>query len=190
MNILEPGHVYALYKDACGAGWVGRLSCFLQSSEFIPFVVGEEKLLLEFVIPRHLMDNTKDPQYFFIDDSKHFLMRRDYREINLYKLSDNNYMGMVRGGDSVFSSPEIGPLFISTVRKVLAYYVSKKTDTTQFIFQAEGAYASFISRALENKNDVLGRNYLVRKISDFIPPYYGFELDIISLTSKDSPEEL
>lgn len=183
MNILEPGHSYALYKDAHGTGWVGRLSYFQKGKEFIPLVIGDDKFIIEFVIPQHLMDSAKEPQYFFIDDAKHFLMRKDYREINLYKVSANNYMGVVRGDESAFSSPEFGPLFISIIRHALAYFVSKNPGTTQFIFQAEKSYAKFISCALENRMDDLGRYYSINKISDLSPPYYGFELDVLSLAS-------
>lgn len=190
MNILEPGHSYALYKNAYGPSWVGRLSYFSKGKEFIPLVVGNERLILEMVIPEHIMDSSKDPKYYLVDDGKYFLMRKNYREINLYKLTDNNYMGMVRGDESLFPSSELGPLFITTIRKALSYYVSLNPETTQFIFEAEGEYGRFMSSALINRADDGEDRILINTIPDLIPPYYGFELNIVSLKNCYDPEDL
>lgn len=190
MNILSQGHAQALYKNAAGSGWVGRLSYFETGKEFLPLLIGNEQLIIEFVLPEHLLKSDKEPKYYFIDDGDHFLMRRKYREINLYKFSKNNYMGMIRGDELTFSSSELGPLFISTIRKALCYYVAINPDTTQFIFQAKGLYGDFISRTLTNRDDELGSRYRINTISEFKAPYYGFELEIISLENNYDPEAL
>ena len=188
MVILNQGHSHALYKSASKMSWIGRLSSFEKGKEVIPLMIGEDKLILEFVIPEHLMDSDKEPRYYLIDDGKHFLMRRNYREINLYKLTENNFMDMVRGDELTFSSSEFGPMFISTIRKALCFYVSKNPCTTQFVFQAQGRYGQFISSTLANRDDDIAKQYRVNVIPDLAPPYYGFELDILSLTNNYGAE--
>lgn len=190
MNILSQGHAHALYKNAKGSGWVGRLSYFERGKELLPLLIGDEHLIIEFVLPEHLLNSDKAPKYYFIDDGVHFLMRKNYREINLYKLSENNYMGMIRGDELTFSSPESGPLFISTIRSALCYYVSINPDTTQFIFQAKGSYGDFISKTLTNRDDEMGQRYRVNTIPELKAPYYGFELDIVSLAKNYDQEAL
>lgn len=183
MKILSQGHIYALYKDAEKTSWIGRLSYFEHSKEMIPFVINNNKLILELVIPEHFYDKTKSPKYYVINDGQYFLMRLNYREINIYKISENNFMDMITGDESTLFSAEFGPLFISTIRKALCYYVAKNPCTTQFIFEAYGDYGEFIAKTLTQKNDSLNHDYQINSIPDLVPPYYGFELDILSLVN-------
>ncbi|OWO82567.1 hypothetical protein [Photorhabdus luminescens] len=186
MNILEQGKVaalYSAYSETEGSSWVGNLCCFSSDREHLPIIVNGRRFLIEFVIPDHLLDKTVKPRVFDLDINKQFLLRRDHREINIYLLGEGNFMDRTTTDKKLFELNEDSTLFIKTLRHALGKYVAINPSTTQFIFFAQGKYSEFIMNALKAVEDELSKRYRVRIISELQGPYYGFELDIISITA-------
>ncbi|WP_118984838.1 hypothetical protein [Photorhabdus sp. CRCIA-P01] len=186
MNILEKGKVTALYSgysETEGSSWVGNLCCFSVDREHLPIVVNGRRFLIEFIIPDHLLDKTVKPRVFDLDINKQFLLRRDHREINIYLLGEGNFMDRTVTDKKLFELNEDSSLFLKTLRYALGKYVSINPSTTQFIFFAQGKYSEFIMNALKVFEEELSECYRIRIISELQGPYYGFELDILSITA-------
>ncbi|NHB95711.1 hypothetical protein [Photorhabdus stackebrandtii] len=186
MNIIEKSKFSALYSgysETEDSSWVGNLCYFSAGLEHLPIIVNKRRFLIEFVIPKHLLDPTVEPKVFDLDINKQFLLRRDHREINLYSLGEGNYMDRTTTDRKLFELDEDSALFIKTLRQALCKYVSITPSTTQFVFFAQGKYSEFIMNALKEFNDELSRHYRIRIIPELQGPFYGFELDIISITA-------
>ena len=185
MRILEKGRVAALYAGAEGASWVGQDCCFVADREHLPILVNGRRFLLEFVLPRHLMEPGTEPKAFKLGTNKRFLPRRDYREIFIYLLGEGNLMRLTMTDDSLFDLKSDAPLFISTIRAAVCQYVSHNPATKQFLFRADGAYGKLITQTLktEGDNEAQKQHYRIRPIEQLQGPYFGFELDVLSLTN-------
>ncbi|WP_104398502.1 hypothetical protein [Vibrio penaeicida] len=183
MKVLEKGRVSALFNGAEGNTWVGRPCYFSVGREHLPLLVNGRRMLLEFKLPKHILDPEAEPKAFKLGINERFLPRRDYREINLYRLTDNNYLEMTVSDTNLFDLKEDSALFIKSLRAAICKYASDNPSTKQFLFRAEGEYSKFIVNTLVEYNDELSEAYRITPIKELNGPYYGFDLDILSLTA-------
>lgn len=180
MLTLTEGHLHALYKNAYGTAWYGSLICMETGAEHIPMMLGDERLILEFVIPKHLTDNANEPKYLITGINKHYLLRRNYRELKIYRVNEYGVMEVVMDDDSLLSGAEMAPVFVTLVQKSVCYYVSLTPDTRQFIFQARGKYSLLMATSLTSIDPVLKSKFTIKVIDELSPPFFGFELEMVN----------
>lgn len=179
MLTLTDGHLHALYKDSHGTAWHGSLIYMKTGAEHIPMTIGNERLMLEFVIPKHLTDNTYEPKYLITGLNQHYLLRRNYRELKIYRVNEYGVMEVVTDGDSLLSGAEMAPGFITLVKNAVCYYVSLTPETRQFIFQARGKHSLLMASSLTSIDPELKSQFIIKLIDEISPPFFGFELEMI-----------
>ncbi|WP_039055445.1 hypothetical protein [Enterobacter sp. Bisph1] len=173
---LSESHLNALYKKAEGEAWNGLLSYFMKGAEHIPLQVGSTRILLELVIPAHIMDPQSEPKYYIVDKDELFLLRRDHRELRVYKVNDFGVLEMMHGDDELLTDAALGPAFRSVLRKALCDYVAKNPVTSQFVIEAKENFAQFIFTTLINDEFLNALGFTARKIEEFSEKYFAFEL--------------
>lgn len=178
MLTLTDGHLHALYKDAHGTAWHGSLIYMQAGAEHIPMTIGNERLMLEFVIPKYLTDNANEPKYLITGLNKHYLLRRNYRELKIYRVNEYGVVEVVLDDDSLLSGAEMAPAFSTLVQKAVCYYVSLTPDTRQFIFQARGKYSLLMATSLISIDSDLKSQFTIKLIDELSPPFFGFELEM------------
>lgn len=176
---FSDGHLYGLYKNSNGIAWFGSLSYIHAGLEHIPMTIGNERLMLEFVMPTHLIDATSAPRYIITGINKHYLLRRNYREIKLYRVNKYGVMEIIRDEDSLLFQPELSPAFVSLVQKAVCYYATLTPETNQFIFEAQGKYSLLIAKSLTRIDSELQCKFNINPIEELRPPFFGFELESI-----------
>lgn len=179
MLALSDGHLHALYKDAHGAAWHGSLIYIKAGAEHIPLKIGNARLMLEFVIPEHFTDATLQPKYIITGLNKHYLLRRNYRELKIHLVNEHGVMESVREEHSYLSRPELAPIFVTLIQNSICYYVSITPDTRQFIYEARGKNSLLMKKALTHISDELQNKLTIKLIDELTPPFFGFELDLI-----------
>jgi hypothetical protein len=179
MLILSDGHLHALYKDAHGTAWHGSLIYMKAGAEHIPLKIGNERLMLEFVMPKHFTDATFQPKYIITGLNRHYLLRRNYREIRIHLVNEYGVMEPVREEHSFLSHPELAPIFVTLIQNAICYYASLTPETRQFIYEARGKNSLLMKNALSRISDELQNQFTIKIIDELTPPFFGFELDAI-----------
>ncbi|WP_253379095.1 hypothetical protein [unidentified bacterial endosymbiont] len=178
MLTLTDGHLHALYKDAEGFSWFGSLIYMKAGAEHIPMTIGNERIMLEFVIPEHLTNNNYEPKYLITGLNEHYLLRRSYRELRIYRVNEYGVMDFVIDDDSLLTNPEMAPGFISLIQNAVCYYVSISPETRQFIFQARGVFSMLMMSLLTNIDPELKSRFIIKIIDELSPPFFGFEIEM------------
>lgn len=178
MMTLTDGHLHALYKDAHGTAWHGSLIYMKAGAEHIPMKIGDERIMLEFVIPEHITDITQEPRHLITGLNKHYLLRRNYRELRIYRVNEYGVMEVVMEDDYLLSGAEKTPVFVTLVQNAVCYYVSLTPETSQFIFQARGKYSLLMATSLTSIAPELKSQFKIKLINELSPPFFGFELEM------------
>lgn len=176
---LSDGHLHGLYKKSHGVSWYGSLSYIQAGVEHIPMTIGNERLMLEFVIPKHLTDVSFDPKYIITGLNEHYLLRRNFRELKIYRVNEYGVMEIVTDDDSILSEPELAPIFITLIQHAVCHFVSLTPGTSQFIYESRGRYSLMMAKSLTRIPSELQLKFTVSPIEELKPPFFGFELETI-----------
>lgn len=176
MKLLSVGHFDALFKNAEKPAWTGKSCYFSKGSEIVPFVIDENKLVVEFVIPEHIQDPQQPPVFFVSGINEHFLMPRDYRLLKINKVNDSGFMDIIRDDDLLFSKPEVSPLFISCIQEAVCKFVRSNPGINSFLFEAKGKYNQLVKNTLTKESIDLAGYFEVKNYTQLSDSYSYFEI--------------
>lgn len=176
MKLLSVGHFNALFKDAEKPAWTGKPCYFSKGSEIVPFIIDENKLVVEFVIPEHIQDPQQSPVFFVGGINEHFLMPRDYRLLKINKVNDSGFMDIIRDDDLLFSKPEMAPLYISCVQEAVCKFVKSTPGVNAFIFEGKGKHNQLVRNTLTKENHDLSEYFEVKNSTQLSDAYSYFEI--------------
>lgn len=168
MTTLNNSQQQAMFRHQQDSLWVGDVHMLSVFHEYIPFVIGDKRYLMEFMVPGYYHSNdTSNDCWYKTNDGGVFIPKRDHRIISLLMLDVSGQL--VKMPDVTAS--EYGDL-AEALYRIVVTYLQSASNANQFFYQTSVNMAVFIQYAIKRKNNP--QNFSIRPHDELMVPFYGF----------------
>ena len=171
---FEKYQMEALFKNAIGSPWVGGIHCIERWRECIPFIVRDNKYVLQFITPYFFQGNEFYKNMLFpTTDGGYFIPKASHRLIDISMVNDEGFLSTLEP----LSEAELRP-FGAAVRTACMKFLEEYPNINQFFSRfVNEKMGDFYNRIVIRDFAEYSDRFSVEVFQNLVKPNYGFQIN-------------